>query len=280
MIRRHPHRLPPQIAGLLAVMVAAMASGLGAPARAAVSNLVKTPHVQAQLVSETTAAAPGSTVYVALHQTIIPGWHTYWRNPGDAGQATTLALTLPAGWSAGDIVWPAPKRELSGPVMSYVYTGAVDLPVPIAVPASAKAGQSVELAATANWLVCKDVCVPESGRLTLRLPVSDAAATTEPPGWRGRRRDPGRCAQAAGPDRAFSGLRRHRQPGRRRARGRRGVGCRGGPRLFLPLRHHRAGAGQARAGGARTGRPDPGPTGRLAPSPAAAASRPPSSMAS
>jgi thiol:disulfide interchange protein/DsbC/DsbD-like thiol-disulfide interchange protein len=151
-------------------------------AHAAVSNRVKTPHVEAQLVSATTTVAPGATVYVALHQTIIPGWHTYWRNPGDAGQAASLAWTLPPGWTAGDIVWPTPRRELSGPIMSYVYTGDVDLPVPVSVPASAKAGETVDLSATANWLVCKDVCVPESGRLSLRLPVSDATPVEEPHG--------------------------------------------------------------------------------------------------
>lgn len=165
-----------------AAVLALLAPLCAAPAHAAVSNLVKTPHVEAQLVSQTTTAAPGATVYVALREKIIPGWHTYWRNPGDAGQPTSLAWTLPAGWTAGDIVWPAPGRELAGPIMSYVYTGEVALPVPLAVPASAKAGQTAEVAATANWLVCKDVCIPETARLTIRLPVSGAMPAEEPQG--------------------------------------------------------------------------------------------------
>src|ERR1700677_565932 len=65
-------------------------------------------HVKASLAAETQGAAPGSTVYVALIEKIQPHWHTYWRNPGDAGQAPTIAWTLPAGWRAGDIVWPTP----------------------------------------------------------------------------------------------------------------------------------------------------------------------------
>ena len=166
---------PCEALGALALACA----GLGGPAAA---NVVQTGHVKAELVAETTAATPGRPIYVALHQTIAPGWHTYWRNPGDAGQATTLAWTLPQGWSAGPIVWPAPERFLAGPIMNYVYTGAVDLPVRISAPTGARPGQSVSLKAAANWLVCKDVCIPESAELSLDLPVAAGPAPVNPQG--------------------------------------------------------------------------------------------------
>ena len=51
-----------------------------------------TPHVTSELVAETTGAPPGSTVYCRPAQTLDPGWHTYWRNPGDAGEATRIDL--------------------------------------------------------------------------------------------------------------------------------------------------------------------------------------------
>ena len=139
---------------------------------------VKTQHVEAELFAETTGAAPGSTLYVALRQKITPGWHTYWRNPGDAGQATSIAWTLPAGWSAGDIVWPTPERYIAGPLMNYVFSDEVYLPVPITVPADAQPGQTVTLKAAADWLVCKDVCVPEDATLTLDVPVLAAPQTS------------------------------------------------------------------------------------------------------
>jgi thiol:disulfide interchange protein DsbD len=153
-----------------------MLAGLAGAASAAavVSAPVKTEHVEAVLIPETDGAAPGSTLYVALRQTIVPGWHTYWRNPGDAGQATSVSWTLPAGWTAGDIVWPTPERYLTGPLMNYVYTRQVYLPVPVTVPANARPGQTVTLKAAADWLVCKDVCVPEDASLTLTLPVVSA----------------------------------------------------------------------------------------------------------
>jgi thiol:disulfide interchange protein DsbD len=135
--------------------------------------------VEAELFAQTTGAAPGSTLYVALRQKIVPGWHTYWRNPGDAGQATSLTWTLPPGWTAGDIVWPTPERYVAGPLMNYVFSDEVYLPVPITVPADAKPGQTVTLKAAADWLVCKDVCVPEDATLTIEVPVV-AAPTVSP----------------------------------------------------------------------------------------------------
>lgn len=149
-------------------------------AGAAPAESVKTEHVQAELAPETSAAAPGSTVYVALHQKIIPGWHTYWRNPGDTGQATTLTWTLPDGWKAGDIVWPTPGRYVTGPLMNYVYADEVYLPVPIEVPASAKPGSTASLKADVTWLVCKDICIPEQGKLSLSLPIANGSPVADP----------------------------------------------------------------------------------------------------
>ena len=159
-------------------LVLAMVAALCAAAPGARAASVKTTHVEAELIAETRTATPGQALYVALHQKIIPGWHTYWRNPGDAGEATSLDWTLPSGWSAGPIIWPEPERFLSGPLMNYVFSTEVYLPVTIEVPADARPGRTT-LAATVNWLVCKDVCVPETVKLT--LPVTVVATSGAPP---------------------------------------------------------------------------------------------------
>jgi thiol:disulfide interchange protein DsbD len=142
---------------------------LGAPL--AKADPVQTGHIEVELVSQEAGAAPGSTVYVALRQKIQPGWHTYWRNPGDAGDATRIVWTLPAGWTAGDIVWPTPEKSRVGPLLDFAYTGEVLLPVPISVPADAQVGSVVTLKAAAAFLVCEQVCVPEDAVVTLTLPV-------------------------------------------------------------------------------------------------------------
>ena len=137
-------------------------------------------HLQAELVAQDTAVAPGATIVVALRQKIEPGWHTYWRNPGDSGQATTLTWALPDGWRASDLVWPTPQRMMTGPLMDYGYTGEVLLPVTLTAPASARPGQTVTLKAQAAFLVCKDVCVPADASLSLDLPVAAAAGERDP----------------------------------------------------------------------------------------------------
>ena len=129
-------------------------------------------HVQLELVPQATSIAPGQTLYVALHEKIRAGWHTYWRNPGDAGEPPKLGWTLPSGWAAGDIVWPQPKRLPVGPLMDYGYEGEVYLPVPVTAPKSAAVGKPASLKAAVSILVCKDVCVPEDATLQLSLPVS------------------------------------------------------------------------------------------------------------
>jgi thiol:disulfide interchange protein DsbD len=155
---------------LPALMVALL---LGAPVLTgtAKADPVQTGHIEVELVSQEAGVAPGSTAYVALRQKIQPGWHTYWRNPGDAGDATRIVWTLPAGWTAGDIVWPTPEKSRVGPLLDFAYTGEVLLPVPITVPANAQVGSVVTLKAAAAFLVCEQVCVPEDAVVTLTLPV-------------------------------------------------------------------------------------------------------------
>jgi len=138
---------------------------------------VRTDRVTAQLVAEAAQAAPGETVWVGLHLDIIEGWHTYWRNPGDSGQATSLDWTLPEGVTAGDIVWPHPEALPFGPLVNYGYEDEALHLVPITLPADWPAGRPLRLEADARWLVCADICVPEEGTLALTLATG---ATTEP----------------------------------------------------------------------------------------------------
>ena len=162
---------------LFAKVLAALAVLLAAPA---VAQPVDTGHLVAELVARDASIAPGATTYVAVRQKIDKGWHTYWRNSGDSGQATTVAWTLPPGWKAGDIVWPAPERQPTGPLMNYGYKDEVLLPIPVTAPAGARAGETVTLKAVANFLVCEEICIPEQAELTLSLPVADGLAKPDP----------------------------------------------------------------------------------------------------
>ncbi|HLP00540.1 MAG TPA: protein-disulfide reductase DsbD domain-containing protein [Opitutaceae bacterium] len=133
-------------------------------------------HVAASLVAERTALVPGRTTTVALRLVHDEHWHTYWKNPGEAGLPTTLAWTLPPGFSAGPIQWPAPEITDTGGVLTYGYGGDLLLLVEIAVPADARPGENVALSAEAEWLMCKEACVPGEAKVSLTLPVAPEAA--------------------------------------------------------------------------------------------------------
>jgi DsbC/DsbD-like thiol-disulfide interchange protein len=127
------------------------------------------PKVHARLVAEQTAVAPGGSITVALEEQIAPDWHTYWKNPGDAGAPTEIAWTLPPGWKADAIQWPRPRRVPVGPLMDYGYEGKLWLLTKLTAPADAKGPQILK--AAVSWLVCKNVCIPEDAALTITVPV-------------------------------------------------------------------------------------------------------------
>lgn len=130
------------------------------------------PKVQARLIAGRDAIAPGGQVSVALHEVIRKNWHTYWRNPGDAGEPTSITWRLPPGWRASPIQWPAPTRLPVGPLMDFGYSDEVALLVDIEAPPEAKVGTTARLTADAKWLVCEEVCIPEEATLTLDLAIA------------------------------------------------------------------------------------------------------------
>ena len=194
----------------LGVLLALSASLAASPSLA---GPVRTGHLSAELAAAAQGVAPGGEVQLVMRQVIDKGWHTYWRNSGDSGAPTELTWTLPAGWSAGDIVWAPPSRKPIGPLMNYGYSGEVLLPVTVQAPASARPGDTVTLQAKAAFLVCADVCIPEDADLSLDIKVvTDAPPRTlsgrpvSRPPWR-RPRNPARCRPSCPAARRGSGSR-------------------------------------------------------------------------
>lgn len=150
--------------------------------RAALADPVRTDHVEAELVAENTSLQPGGENWVALRIVPEAGWHVYWRNPGDSGLPTSIQWTLPAGITAGAIVWPHPQRETLGNIVNYGYTEQTLLLVPLEI--GGDAGSPVDLKAKAKWLVCKDLCIPGSAELSLSLPLASTGAVSADERWR------------------------------------------------------------------------------------------------
>lgn len=133
---------------------------------------VRTANLEAELHSSRAVIAPGERFVIVLRQTLNPGWHTYWRNPGAAGQPTEIVWRLPAGFAAGEISWPTPAPIQVESLVNYGYSGEVLLPIEITAPAALRVGARVTLNASATWVVCSDICVPERGDFSLTLPAA------------------------------------------------------------------------------------------------------------
>lgn len=131
--------------------------------------------VQANLVTTTTTVVPGKPFKAGLLLKMAPGWHTYWKFPGDAGIPTDIKWNLPPGWKAGELQWPTPLRIIEpGDIEIYGYHDEVLLMQELTPPASI-AQNTVKLAAEANWLVCEKICIPGSAAVELELAVGSTA---------------------------------------------------------------------------------------------------------
>ena len=141
---------------------------------------VVTENVTARLLAERQQVAPGDSVQLALVFDIRPGWHTYWKNPGDSGEPPRIRWRLPEGVSVGPIRWPHPELIRIGPLANYGYSGRAVHLMDLAVPAGWEAGRALDLTAEVSWLVCKEHCIPESGVFPLRLDTGARAGPEDP----------------------------------------------------------------------------------------------------
>ncbi len=125
------------------------------------------------------ALSAGGPADAGLYFKLESGWHVYWKNAGDAGYPPRLRWTPPDGVTAGALQFPAPKRLANGPLMDFGYDDEVLFPLQLTVAKTVKAG-SVALHAKADWVVCREVCIPGKADLELPATVSAGAGTAAP----------------------------------------------------------------------------------------------------
>jgi thiol:disulfide interchange protein DsbD len=138
---------------------------------AVAQSVVVTDHARSTLYAETTGVAPGGAVRLALHQALEQGWHVYWKNPGDSGLPLETVWTLPDGAGVSAVDYPAPHRIEVGPLVNYGHEGEPVFTATLTAPAGVAAGTTLDLRLEATWLICADICVPETGVFDLSLPV-------------------------------------------------------------------------------------------------------------
>jgi thiol:disulfide interchange protein DsbD len=130
-----------------------------------------------KLILSADTAKPGDTIWAGVDLKMESGWHTYWKNPGDAGSPTKIEWQLPPGISAGEIQWPLPEKLPPAEVTTYGYENEVVLLVPLTLASNLSAGP-LNLAAKVSWLECKESCIPADATVEAKLNIGSETKTS------------------------------------------------------------------------------------------------------
>ena len=153
----------------LAILVSLLTSGCGE------KSVSKGPHIEVRLVADQQTLTPGSSFRLGVHFKPEPGWHIYWRNPGDSGLAPRFAWESSGGVAVDAPLWPYPKKIAVGPLVNYGYDEVL-LPFPATFSAPPPRATSTTVTVSMQYLVCKDECLPGEAQLELTLPISKTAS--------------------------------------------------------------------------------------------------------
>ena len=148
-------------------------------ANAQVSHTALGPHIEVSLLHSKNALVPGKTIELGILFSPEQQWHTYWRNPGDSGEAPSIKWQSTQALEFGDIQWPLPYSIRVAHLLNYGYEGDNLLIVPVRVPSSiVSKGEPVIIAADVSWLVCKEDCIPGWATLQISLPINETAQSS------------------------------------------------------------------------------------------------------
>jgi len=157
------------------LIVATLLFGGGVHAQAPAMKIF----VHADLQAESSVAAPGEAVTLALTMRPDAGWHGYWQNPGDAGTGLVLDWKLPKGLTAGQPRFPVPDTLIISGFMNYVYEAPHAILIDLKLADDIAPGTKIPIAVDAQWLACTDrVCVPQRGTLAVDLVVGAGKTNT------------------------------------------------------------------------------------------------------
>ena len=128
----------------------------------------------AELISAYETVTPGQSFWIALKIKTDPGWHVYWKNPGDSGMAPVIHWQLLPGLVADPIQWLPPKKIKIAHLVNFGYEGDVYFPIKIQNNVAADR-EILRLKATVNWLACKETCVPQQANLSTVIRIGSQA---------------------------------------------------------------------------------------------------------
>ena len=120
-------------------------------------------HARISIIKDHSDFVPGTSLNIGLKVSMDEGWHTYWENPGDSGGPIEINWDLPDGFAVSNIKWPLPEKIEYPPLMTFGYENFVIYPMVLSIP---KDYSNDYFEMIADILICADVCIPESGKIS------------------------------------------------------------------------------------------------------------------
>ena len=124
-----------------------------------------------EIITESKTLVAGDGLLIGLKFKLNPGWHTYWKNPGDAGEGASITWTLPDGVNASDILWPGPETIPVDPLMTFGYEDEVVLLTKIYT--SDNSSIPLNLKAFVTWYTCKEICIPQEAEVSIPIKLGN-----------------------------------------------------------------------------------------------------------
>jgi len=137
-------------------------------------------HVTLRMLSNVKAIQAGHPFRLGVELTMDPGWHTYYKQSGDAGMPTKIDWKLPPGFKAGELQWQKPFKFNDAGIVTFGYQTKTVIAAEITPPSDLKIGDQLKFDADVKWLSCKEICLPGKGSTSIALPVVDPKAPPQP----------------------------------------------------------------------------------------------------
>lgn len=113
----------------------------------------------------------GLTALFGLKVDMDPGWHAYWRSPGETGLPPDLKVSA-SGSGSTKIYWPLPERFSASGFETVGYRQSFIIPI---IASGVDAADGTELAVSGTLYACSDMCVP----FPVNVSAAAAAGSTD-----------------------------------------------------------------------------------------------------
>jgi thiol:disulfide interchange protein len=116
---------------------------------------------------------------VGVNFKLKPGWHIYWRNPGDSGAPPEFTWNSLPDASFSPAFWPVPQKIQVAHLTNLGYEEEVTFPFKVNYSPKEVGNPTLPLDLKVEYLICKEDCIPQSMELHKDIRFGEAPIASE-----------------------------------------------------------------------------------------------------